>query len=400
VKTEWAETLFKKADDISGELTDIRRQIHRHPELGFKETATARRICEKLKDLGIPFRTGFGKTGVVGLIEGKAKGRTVGLRADMDALPVQEKTGAAYASQIPGVMHACGHDAHVACLLGAAALLKSMKDQLNGAVKLIFQPAEEIDQGAQAVISDGGLENPRPDVFFALHVDQELPVGCIGLREGPLMGAIDSIRISVTGSGGHGAMPHKCVDAVVAASAIVMNLQTAVSRRVDPVKPTVVSIGTIHGGEAENIIASRVEMTGTVRCLDPGVHKMIQGIIDTNCKNTAASLGAGVVVDYQRLIPPLINAAEMTDKVKEACQAILGSSSVKEAPISMLGDDFAFFLNEIPGCYFRLGAKNPNWEKVPTLHSDRFDLDERSLPIGASILAHAALLSLSDPLAA
>jgi amidohydrolase len=211
------------------------------------------------------------------------------------------------------------------------------------------------------------------------------------------MGAIDTIRISVAGSGGHGAMPHTCVDAVVAASAIVMNLQTAVSRRLDPVKPTVVSIGTIKGGQADNIIASRVEMTGTVRCLDPEIHQMMPKIIDTHCKNTAAAFGADVVVDYQRMIPPLVNAPSATNRVREACQVILGADSVKEAPISMLGDDFAFFLDEIEGCYFRLGTSSPDGERSPGLHNERFDIDDRSLPIGASILAYVALLSLSAP---
>lgn len=397
VTKDWAETLFKKAGDISRDLTDLRRKIHRHPELGFEEAATSQIICRKLKDLGIPFRPGVGKTGVVGLIEGKGKSGTVGLRADMDALPIQEETGAPYASEIPGVMHACGHDAHVACLIGAATLLVAIKDQFDGAVKLIFQPSEEIDKGAQAMISDGVLESPRPDVFFALHVDPDLPVGCAGLRTGPLMGSIDTIRITVTGSGGHGATPHKCVDAIVVASAIVMNLQAVVSRRMDPVKPTVISIGTIKGGQAENIIASRVELTGTVRCLDPDVHMLMPQIIETHCRNTAEAFGAEITLDYQRMIPPLVNEPTATTRVREACQALLGPDSIREAPLSMLGDDVAFFLEKIDGCLFRLGTSSLDWKKPPSLHHERFDIDDRSLPIGASILAYVSLLSLSAP---
>lgn len=394
MKTEWVEILKEKANEIGGELREIRRQIHFNPELGFKEKATSQLICEKLRGLGIEFRAGVGKTGVVGLIEGGSGGQTIGLRADMDALPVQEETGALYASEKPGVMHACGHDAHVACLLGAATLLEYLKEQFKGNIKVVFQPAEEIDQGAKAVISDGGLESPRPDAFFALHVDPGLPVGTVGIRKGPMMAAIDTIKISVTGRGGHGAKPHQSIDAIVAASALVMNLQTAVSRETDPVRPAVLSICTFHGGQAENIIASRVDMTGTVRCIDPRVHQTIPEIIGRICKNTTATFGAGVSLDYQKMIPPLINSPEMVTLVRQSSEAILGPKSVVEAPVSMGGDDFAFFLKEIPGAYFKFGAKNPDSEMACALHNDHFDIDERCLPLGAAILAYTALITL------
>lgn len=393
---KWADMIRAGAADIADVLIDIRRQIHQHPELGFEEKATADLICKRLEKLQIPFRIGVGGTGVVGLIRGHGQGKTVGLRADMDALPVQEKNDTSYASQTPGVMHACGHDAHVSCLLGAAMLLAPLRGEIKGNIKLIFQPAEEIDLGAKAVLDDEGLENPRPSAIFALHVDTELAVGNIGLKKGPLMAALDSIKISVRGKGGHGALPHNCVDAVVAASAMVMNLQTAVSRETDPMKPVVISIGAFNSGHTDNIIASRADLIGTVRTLDPDTHREFPAIIRRICKSTAASFGAEVDVDYQRMIPPLVNSPEMTDKVKSACQAILGAGSIKETPVSMLGDDFSFFLRDIPGCYFRLGVKKPESETAHTLHNDRFDIDESALPIGASILAYAALLSLSD----
>jgi amidohydrolase len=394
MKTEWVEILKEKANEIGGELREIRRQIHRNPELGFKEKAASQLICEKLRGLGIKFRAGVGKTGVVGLIQGASNGQTIGLRADMDALPVQEETGALYASEKPGVMHACGHDAHVACLLGAATLLVYLKEQFKGNIKVVFQPAEEIDQGAEAMIKDGALMNPRPDAFFALHVDPGLPVGTVGIRKGPMMSAIDTIRISVTGKGGHGAHPHQSIDAIVAASALVMNLQTAVSRETDPVRPAVLSICTFHGGQAENIIASRVDMTGTVRSIDPHVHQALPETIGRICKNTAATFGARVSLDYQKMIPPLINSPEMVAKVSESSKAILGPESVVEAPLSMGGDDFAFFLREIPGAYFKFGAKNPDSEMACNLHNDHFDIDERCLPLGAAILAYTALIAL------
>lgn len=394
MNSDLAEVLNRKAKDIAQDLTDIRRQIHRNPELGFEEKATAELICSRLEALDIRFRAGVGKTGVVGLIEGRGHEKTIGLRADMDALPVQEEADIPYASQIPGVMHACGHDAHVACLLGAAMLLASLRNEFHGNIKLVFQPAEEIDRGAKAVIADGGLENPRPDAFFGLHVDPELPVGCIGLKNGPVMAAIDNLKISVTGKGGHGALPHRCVDAIVAASSLVMNLQTAVSRETDPMKPTVVSIGTFNGGRAENIIASRAELSGTVRTIDPEVHQRIPEIIERICKNTAATFGAGVSLEYQRMIPPLVNSPEMADRVAESCTTLLGPNSVVETTASMVGEDFAFFLEGIPGAYFFLGAMGPVSKEVHGLHSGRFQIDESALPIGAALLAHTALSTL------
>ena len=259
---------------------------------------------------------------------------------------------------------------------------------------LVFQPAEEIDLGAKAMIAEGILESPRPDAFFALHVDPELRTGLVAVREGPLMAAIDTVRLSVTGKGGHIAMPHQCVDAIVAASALVMNLQTSVSRSTDPIKPIVVSIGTFNAGQSENNIASRADLTGTVRTMDPDVHRTVPEIIERICKNTVATFGAGVSMEYLRMLPPLVNSKEMTARVAESCDALLGSKSITEAPISMGGDDFAFFLEEIPGCYFRLGTKHPNSEMIHNLHNGRFDIDEGSLHLGAAILAHAALITL------
>lgn len=394
MESKWSKGLKEKADGLSGEWTEIRRQIHQSPELGFKEEKTSHLICQKLKDLGIKFQTGVGKTGVVGIIEGIGGGKTVGLRADMDAIPVPEETDIPYASQKPGVMHACGHDAHVACVLGAASLLVTLRNQFKGRVKLVFQPAEEIDLGAKAMIEEGILESPRPDAFFALHVDPELQTGVVGIREGPFMAAIDTMRLSVTGKGGHIAMPHKCVDAIVAASALVMNLQTSVSRNTDPNKAMVVSIGTFNAGQSENNIASRADLTGTVRTMDPDLHRTIPEIIDRICRNTATTFGAGFSMEYLRMLPPLVNSKEMTARVVESCDALLGADSVIEAPISMGGDDFAFFLEKIPGCYFRLGTKNPNSEVIHNLHNGHFDIDERSLHLGAAILAHTALITL------
>lgn len=395
IREELADTIKKKSQDLAEELVKIRRRIHRKPELGFEEKASAQLICNQLDRLGVSYQSGVASTGVVGVIEGSGPGPTVGLRADMDAVPVQEETNAPYASRIPGVMHACGHDAHVACLLGAIMLLTDLKDQFYGRVKFIFQPAEEIDLGAKAVIADGGLDDPRPDAFFALHCNPDIPAGFIGLRTGPVMAAIDTIKIAVIGRGGHGAMPHKCTDAIVAASALVMNLQTVVSRIIDPLKPTVVSIGTFSAGRAGNIIASQADLTGTVRCVDPEVHKLLPQIIKNICEKTSDSFGAEVGLEYQPMVPPLVNSPEMVTKVSQSCQALLQPDKVVDVPLSMGGDDFSFFLNEIPGAYFHLGVSSPD-RTTAGLHNCLFDIDERCLPLGAAVMAHTALLTLGD----
>ena len=385
-------TIIKeKAGAIAGDLSRIRRVIHQYPEIGFKEYKTSKLISERLQALVIPCKTGIGKTGVVGVIEGKCPGPVIGLRAEMDALPIQEESAVSYLSQTTGIMHACGHDAHIACLLGAAELLVSLKDKLMGTVKLIFQPAEELDGGAKAMLADGVLDAPRPDAIFALHVDPDLPVGSVGLKEGPLYASIDELRITVTGQGGHGALPHRGIDAIVAASAIVMNLQTAVSREIDPIQPVVVTIGTFNGGRAGNIMASRVDLTGTVRCVDPDIRASLPGIIERICRTTASSFRAGASCEYRELIPPLVNSPEMTGIVKESAAALLGAASIKEDSLTMLGDDFSIFLDNIPGAYFHLGIKSPGRGESCGLHTSCFDIDENALPVGAALLALIAL---------
>lgn len=381
----------EKAGAIADELSGLRRKIHQYPEIGFKEYKTSQLICDRLHDLNIPFKSGIGNTGVVGIIEGVEPGPVIGLRADMDGLPIQEVSTVSYSSRNPGVMHACGHDAHLACLLGAAEILVTLRDDFKGTVKLIFQPAEEIDAGAQAMILDGVLDGPCPDAIFALHVDPDIPVGAIGLKDGPLYASVDTLRITVNGRSGHGALPHRAIDAITAASSIVMNLQTAVSREIDPVQPVVVSIGTFNGGKADNIIADRVILTGTARCIDPGVRNLLPEIVERICRETAASFRAGVTCEYQTMIPPLVNSPQMTEVIKNAAIALLGVDSIKKDSITMLGDDFAMFLNNIPGAYFHLGVKPTGKIESHGLHTSRFDIDEGALPIGAALLALIAL---------
>ena len=383
--------LVRKAQMIASDLTEIRRAIHRYPELGFKEKRTASLIDRRLTQLGIaPVRKVAG-TGLVADLEGCGPGPVIVLRADMDALPIQEETGASYASLTKGVMHACGHDAHVACVLGAAELLMSLRHCYCGVVKLIFQPAEEIDLGAKAIIAEGCLEDPLPNAIFGLHVDPEIPVGQILLKKGTWMAAIDTFRIRVTGKGGHASAPHKCIDAIVAGAAIVMNLQSVVSRQVDPLVPLVVSVGTFNSGRAENIIASTAELTGTVRCIDPQVYCRIPKQIEYITTQTSAAFHAKASLDYRRVIPPLVNDPAMTEIIMRSAESAFGRQAILEDSYRLGGDDFGCYLETIPGAYFHLGAKRSGDTQNSGLHTSDFDIDESCLPIGAALLTHMAL---------
>lgn len=388
--------LLCDAKAIAADLKAIRRRIHRHPELGFEESRTAATITDRLSALGIDAMRTVAGTGIVALVEGRGPGPVIGLRADMDALPIQETTGADYTSQVPGVMHACGHDAHVACLLGAADLLVRRRQRFEGAVKLIFQPAEEIDQGATAIIAAGGLEDPAVAAVFGLHVDPEVPVGRILVRKGTWMGAIDTFRIRITGRGGHGAYPHKCADAIVAGAGIVMNLQAVVSRRTDPALPLVVTVGTFTAGQAENIVAGAAELTGTVRCIDPHIHAATPGHLAAVVEHTAAALGVEASLDYRRVIPPLINDPAMTAVLIQAARDVLGERAVLEDAQRMGGDDFGCYLTTVPGAYCHLGAGDGSADASRALHTGGFDIDEGCLPLGAALLARTAL-SLLPP---
>ena len=392
-----AENLLQEAQGFSQRCADLRRSIHQNPELSFEERETARLIARTLVGLGWACREGVGGTGVIGVLEGTGPGRTVALRADMDALPVEEETGLFFASRNPGVMHACGHDAHVACALGAAMLLAARRERFAGRVKVIFQPAEEIDLGAKAVIRDRGLEDPEPDAVYGLHCNPEIPVGKVGFRSGPIMAAIDNFTLTVLGRGGHGAYPHQCRDAVVAACAMVMSLQTLVSRTVDPLKPAVFSVGSFHAGQANNIIAPRAELEGTVRCVDPDVHAQLPTAVERICGNTGAAFGVEASLNYQRMLPPLVNTPEMAALVREAVEALLGSGGLVDIAPSMGGDDFAFYLEKMPGAYIHLGVKPPGQQEGVGLHNGGFDIDEGCLPLGAALLAHLALSTLANP---
>lgn len=372
-------------------LTEWRRRFHREPELSFQERRTAEAIAAELRRLGLAVRTGVGGTGVVGTLKGRGGGRCLALRADMDALPVSEETGRPYRSKIPGRMHACGHDAHCAMLLGAARLLSAGRGRVKGSVKFLFQPGEETPPGgALGMIRDGAMENPKVDAAFGLHVDSSLPTGRIGIRVGPMMAASDNFRILVKGRGGHAARPHNCLDPVLAASQIVAALQSIVSRRVDPAAPAVVTVGRIAGGTKHNIIPETVELEGTARSIDPHTARMMPVWIREVAENTARAGGLKAEVHYERGYPVLSNDPKMAAFARKTAVDLLGRSAAMDIAHPLMGgEDFAYYLKKAPGAFLRLGSCSGPSTSYPW-HHPKFDIDEKALPAGARLLAALA----------
>lgn len=368
-----------------------RAAFHQEPELSLHEVKTREKVVAALSELGIPFRTFEDSTGVIGTIGADRSGPVVALRADMDALPVTEATGLPFASRFPGRMHACGHDVHMTCLLGAAAILSKANGSPGGPVRLLFQPAEEEGNvgGALALIERGGLEKPKVDYVVGQHVDPSLPLGQVGWRSGPLMAAADFFRITVRGRGGHAATPHQGPDAVVVASEIVLGLQALVSRVRDPVDPVVVSVGSIHGGTRDNILPDEVVLEGTVRTVRPATRALIERAFHRRVRALAASLGARVRILYRHGYPPLVNAPGPTRTVAEALAVEFGGEHVVEVDHPLMGaEDFSRYLERVPGTFLRLGVGIPG--RPASLHSATFAPEERALLMGAATLAVAA----------
>lgn len=384
-------SLRDKAYEIYDELVAFRRDLHMYPELSFKEYETGKKIANKLRELGIKVIEGVGKTGIVGILEGSRKGKVVAIRGDMDALPIREQNEVSYKSKNEGIMHGCGHDVHTTSVLGAAILLSSIREKLPGTVKFIFQPAEEINAGARAMLEDGVLENPGVDCIFGLHTWPNLPAGTVGVKEGPLMAAVDTIKIRVKGESGHGAVPDKARDAIVASAALILNLQTIVSRKVSPFEPVVVSIGTIEGGRANNVISDLVEMTGTVRTFRPEIRKRMPSIMENIIEETCRALDTEGELEYIFDLPAVINDKEITAIGKKAVEEIVGKEGVKTPDLTGGGEDFAIFQQKVPGCFYFLGVRNEDRGIIHQWHHPEFDVDESSLPVGAGILAQSAL---------
>jgi IAA-amino acid hydrolase len=380
-------TILERARALAPTLSAIRRNIHQHPELSFQEHRTAALVADTLRSIGVPVDTGIGKTGVVGHL-GTA-GPIVALRADMDALPMQELNDADYASQVPDVMHACGHDAHVACLLGAAMLLKDM--ELGGRVRLLFQPSEEgMDDegksGAQRMIDDGALDGVR--AIFGLHVEPLHDSCSIWVSEGPIAASLDDFKLVIKGIATHGASAYQGVDAILLTAQVVSALHTIVSRRIRPGQTGAVSVGTIQGGTRRNTLADRVEMEGTVRCYDPQVRQTLLAEVK-RASELARTLGGDYELTFRGGYPSVVNDAELTDLVRSAAAQMLGEDAVHRLEPDPGSEDFSYFLQKAPGCYFLLGVHIAGGPRR-YLHSPHFDMDESALPVGAAMLVQAA----------
>lgn len=370
-------------------IINLRRTLHRIPENGFQEFKTQRVIMETLDEIGIPYTTE--KTWVIGLIEGEHPGETVALRADMDALPLIEPDGCPFRSEHEGMMHACGHDAHVAMALGAAKVLYGLREYIHGKVKLLFQPAEETDGGAEPMVKAGAMENPHVDRVYGIHVMPHLPVGKIETRAGTLNASTDTVKITIRGKAGHGAYPDLGTDAIVCAAQVITALQTVVSRNVSPLQSAVLTIGVIEGGTAQNIICDEVRMRGTLRTANAELRAMMKQRIAAIAENIAQGMGCETEVNIIPGYAALVNDDAEAERVKRIAGRLLGEENVVNKPApSMGGEDFSFFSDCAPGAFFHVGCVSPEWMPAPPLHSRDFHIDENCLTIGT--LMHVALV--------
>jgi amidohydrolase len=378
----------QQSEQILDEIIAVRRHLHQHPELSFHEFETSKFVQSKLDEYGISYSAGIVETGIIGLIKGeKGSGKCIALRADLDALPIQELNEVNYKSQHDGVMHACGHDVHTAMLLGAAKIINSNRDKLNCDVKLIFQPGEEkLPGGAKLMIEAGVLENPKVDEIYALHVFPELEVGKIGLRPGMYMASTDEIYIKVNGKGGHGAMPHQNVDPILISAHLITSLQQVVSRNCPPNIPCVLSIGKIEGLGATNVIPDNVEMQGTFRTMNEEWRCKAHGIIKSHSEQLAASMGGSVDIDIRVGYPFLENNPELTEKAKAKAIRVLGQENVVDLPIRLTAEDFSYFSQKTKATFIRIGVKNEAKNIVHPVHNPKFDIDEESMRIGIQTL--------------
>ena len=377
-----------EAQSLRDELIARRRDFHRHPELAFKETRTAGIVAEELNALGLEVQTGVGKTGVIGILEGADEGPTVLYRADMDALPVREQNDAEYVSQTDGVMHACGHDGHTAIALGIAKLLSGHRERLGGRVKFVFQPAEEVGGGAAAMIKDGALESPAPDISLGIHLWNDLEVGQVSAVPGPTMSGAGVFEITVAGKGGHGAMPHQTADPVVAAAQVIVALQSLVSRNVDPLDMVVLTIGTIQGGSARNIIPTSVTFNGSYRLFREETRDLIKTRMREIAEGVAQGMGCRADVNFGLGIGPVINDAEVTARASQVLARYPDDVTVVRKPW-MASEDVGLLMARNPGAYLLVGSANRARSLDYPHHHPRFDFDEAVLPLSVGLMSAA-----------
>ncbi len=383
--------------EFEPELVATRRELHMHPELGMDTVWTAGVVADRLRALNLDeVHTGVGKNGVKGVLRGGKPGKTLLIRADMDALPIEEETGLEFVSEVPGMMHACGHDGHTSILLTTARILARRRAEIAGTVVFCFQPGEEGAGGARAMIADGVMENPTVDASIGLHLWNEFCIGEVVVIDGPAMSGANGYRVTIQGKGGHGAMPHTTVDAALIAATIVTNLQILVAREVDPLKPVVVTIGTLHaGGTAGNIIADTATFSGTTRFFHEEVGEYVAQRFPELVTEMAHSLRATATVDYRTGGKPLVNDPAMANLVRAAAAEVLGAENIKPGPPLMPSEDYSEFTSRVPSCYFFVGSKNERTGQIWGHHHPKFDFDERALTNGVEIMVGAALRYLA-----
>jgi amidohydrolase len=386
--------IVKHAASLFGKVKEIREHLHRYPELSYSEYRTMDYVSSILTEHNIQHEKGVGKTGVVAIVRNDRHSENdscIGLRADLDALPIFEENDVAYKSTVDGVMHACGHDAHTAILLGAAIIINSLKEHLPSPVKFIFQPGEEKNPGgATLMIADGALENPTVREMIALHVFPEMNTGNVGFKEGLYMASCDEIHLTINGKGGHGATPHQCIDPIVIGSSIVLELQQIVSRKCDPKIPCVLTFGHFEALGATNIIPSQAKLKGTFRTMNEPWRKEALALIESQIKAIAELHGATVDLEISKGYPYLENNPELTQRMRIKAIAALGADHVEELPIRLTAEDFSFYGQHVPVCFFRLGVRNEERGIVYGVHHPRFDIDENALLTGVQLMCHAA----------
>ena len=384
----------RRTGEITDEIIAVRRAIHENPEIGFEEVQTASRVSSILEKLGIPHKTKIGGTGIVGIMEGGAPGPTVAIRADMDALPMEEASGVSFASKVPGKMHACGHDVHTAILLGTTMVLNGLRDQLKGRIKLIFQPAEESLEGAAAMIEDGVLDDPPADFFLGFHNWPPLEAGKVGFHPDVVFAAIDSFDVTLKGISGHAAHPHRAIDVITTAAHFTTQLQTTINREIVPIQPVVVGIGQIQAGTTRNILPDSIILRGGARAHTPEILEQVEQIMRRILEGLKIGLRIDYELDYRTVVPVVRNDADVIARVLGSARAILGDENVVQLPeASMGGDDLAWFTNRIPSAHLRIGSKIDGLETM--LHRSNYQCNELAIPTAIKAVSQAAVDLLS-----